>query len=284
MRTGSTKNLPAGRRRRSERHMKGRLARFRWLDLEGLESRTLLATTPAPSAVGAAVNLSGLSSVTANGNANSPTVVIDPYNPEKVLAVWSVDLSSVTPTPPHTTSIVEGAYSNDGGVTWKDLGEQVAPLLLDVATINANPPTAYTQVTEPSIGFDSRDIFYVLSLETSGANDGALELTSFNFSGSSPSQNSLPNNGIIYQWVSGSDAATDPTLAVDASPPSGTTTPDPHANNVYIAWSSIDTEPVNTNPYSGSGFNPNRAELAVGTPDFSASGTGLHWHSARCRR
>ena len=142
MRTGSSKNLPAGRagrRRRSERLMNGRLSRFRWLDLEGLESRTLLATTPAASAVGAAVNLSGLSSVTANGNANSPTVVIDPYNPEKVLAVWSVDLSSVTPTPPHTTSIVEGDYSNDGGVTWNALGQQVAPVLLDVAHHQRQP-------------------------------------------------------------------------------------------------------------------------------------------------
>ena len=48
--------------------------------------------------------------------------------------------------------------------------------------------------------------------------------------------------------------------------------PDPHANNVYIAWASIDTEPANTNPYTGPGFNPNRAELVVGTPIANPSG------------
>ena len=41
---------------------------------------------------------------------------------------------------------------------------------------------------------------------------------------------------------------------------------DSHANNVYIAWASIDTEPADTNPYIGPGFSPNRAELVVGTP------------------
>ncbi len=83
----------------------------------------------------------------------------------------------------------------------------------------------------------------------------------------------MPNNGIVYQWVSGSDAATDPTLAVDASPPSGTATPDPNANDVYIAWSSIDTEPANTRiRTTGTGYNPNRAELVVGTPISNPSG------------
>ena len=38
------------------------MARVRWLDLEGLESRTLLATTPAATATGAAVNLTNLGS------------------------------------------------------------------------------------------------------------------------------------------------------------------------------------------------------------------------------
>ena len=69
-------------------------------------------------------NLSGLSSVSTNGNANSPAVVIDPYNPEKLFAVWGVDLSSLSPVP-HTTAIVEGAYSNNGGTSWTSLGEKL---------------------------------------------------------------------------------------------------------------------------------------------------------------
>ena len=61
-------------------------------------------------------------------------------------------------------------------------------------------------------------------------------------------------------------------MAVDAANPPAGTTADPSANNVYVAWASIDTEPANTNPYAGSGFNPNRAELVVGTPVPNASG------------
>ncbi len=270
MRSGSSRILSrgrGGRNRLDARLTDGRKTRVRWLELEGLESRRLLSTTPAPAATGNAVNLTNLGSVTSGGNANSPTVVIDPYNPEKVFAVWSVDLSSLTPTVPHTTSVVEGAYSNDGGASWTSFGTSVAPVLLDPLTINSNPPTAYTQVTEPSVAFDGANDVYVLSLETTGANDGALELTKFNFSGNTPSR---VYSGTVYQWVTGSDAATDPTLAADTAPPSGTSTPDPYTNNVYIAWASIDAALANPNVY-GTNFNPNRAELVVGTP----SGSGL---------
>ena len=108
----------------------GRKLRHYWIDLEGLESRTLLATIPAAAATGAAMNLSGLSSVTTGGNANSPAVAIDPYDSQKIFAVWGVDLSSLTPVP-HTTAIVEGAYSTDGGTSWTSLGENVATPQLD---------------------------------------------------------------------------------------------------------------------------------------------------------
>ena len=242
-----------------------------FLESDFLEPRTLLATIPAATATGAPVNLSGLSSVTTNGNANSPAVVVDPYDSQKVFAVWGVDLSSLSPVP-HTTAVVEGAYSTNGGTSWTGLGEEAAIPQLDVATINANPPTAYAQVTDPTVAFDGQGNVYVLTLQNSGANDGALYLTEFNFSGSSPSLDSLPNNGIVYQWVTGSDAATSPVVAVDTANPAAPGTPDPHANNVYIAWASIDTEPANTNPYIGPGFNPNRAELVVGTPITNPSG------------
>src|SRR6185312_12386223 len=152
--------------------------------------------------------------------------------------VWSVDLSSLTPTVPHTTSIVEGAYSNNAGATWHSLGQVAAPLT-DPLTINSSPPTAYTQVTNPSIGFDGQDNVSILSLQTSGAGDGALVVNRFGFSGPTPVAGST---NVVYQWVTGSDAATTHMLAVDAAP-SNTTGPDPYANNVYIAWTSIDVEP-----------------------------------------
>jgi len=254
-----------------------RKSRFRSLHLEGLENRMLLATIPAaaPTTINGAplgpTSLTFLTSVTLQGNANNPTVAVDPYDSQKLFAVWGVDLSSLSPVP-HTTAILEGAYSNDGGTNWLGMGQSVSFPLLDPLTINGTPPTAYTQVTAPSVAFDSQGNVYVSSLQTSGATDGAVVLTEFNFSGNSPNQVFLPNSGIVYQWVTGSDAATTPALAVDAGThPAGVTPPqgvpnDPYVNNVYIAWASIDVEPANPNPYAGVGFNPDRAELVVGTP------------------
>ena len=263
-----------GQRRPAARLKQTRKTRLRraFLESEFLESRTLLATIPAATATGAPVNLSGLSSVTTDGNANSPAVVVDPYDSQKLFAVWGVDLSQEVPAPTPTTAIVEGAYSNDGGASWTPLGESVAFPLLDVATINTTPRTDYTQVTDPSIAFDGQGNAYVLALETA-ADGGALLLTKFNFSGDTPNPVALPNNGIVYQWVgtsgSGADGVTSPVLAVDTAPSHST---DPHANNVYIAWASVDVEPANPNPYTARGFNPNRAELVVGTPISNPSG------------
>ena len=269
MRTGASDVSSRGFRgqiRPDSRLKQTRKMRLRraFLETEFLEPRTLLATIPAATATAAPVNLSGLGTVTGNGNANSPLVVVDPYDSQKVFAVWGVDLSTLSPVP-HTTAVVEGAYSADGGTTWT--GINLAAPQLDPLTINSSPPTAYTQVTDPSVAFDGQGNVYVLSLQTSGAADGELYLNKLNFSGSAPS---LTSSYTIYQWVSGSDAATSPALGVDASltnPPAGVPV-DPHANNVYIAWASIDTLPA----IGPQNWNPNRAELVVGTPIANPSG------------
>ena len=103
---------------------------------------------------------------------------------QKVVAVWSIDISNLA-GPPHTTSLVEAAYSNNGGTSWTSLGGANDPIL-DPTTIDATPPTAYTQVTDPSVAWDGQGNVYVLALQTSGAADGALTLSKFNFSKSSP--------------------------------------------------------------------------------------------------
>ena len=147
--------------------------------------------------------------------------------------------------------------------------------ITDPLTVTSTNPfgNLYTQVTEPSVAWNSAGDFYVLTLQTSGTADGALVLNEVNFSGSSPSGVVLPNNEIVYQWVTGSDAATTPALAVDSgtvpssvsTPPAGIPT-DPFANNVYIAWASIDTEPADGAAIYGTNYNANRTELVVGTP------------------
>ncbi len=275
MRTGST-GLRSSRRsvhnRLTNRNKNGRKAHLRWLDVDALEPRTLLATIPAATQSGVLQNLSGLGNVTLNGNANSPTVEIDPYNPDVLFAVWQVDEGS-QPVVPGTTTVVEGAYSTDAGAYWNSLGAGVSFPQLDPLTINAAPPTLYTQVTSPSVAFDAQDNVYVLTEQETSATDGLLYLTEFNFSGGTYNgQVGLSNNGYIYQWITGSDGATDPTLAVDQAPPSGTAEPDPHANNVYIAWASTDVEPADPRTYLGTEFDPNQAYLVVGTPTSESNG------------
>ena len=136
--------------------------------------------------------------------------------------------------------------------------------------MNATPPTAYVQATDPTIGWDANNDVFVLTMQSTSASDGVLILQEYNFSGSTPNPVTLPNSGIIYQWVTGSDAATSPTLFVDSgthpssitNPPSGIPN-DPFTNNVYVAWASIDVNPAT--PILPI-FNPNRVELVVGTP------------------
>ena len=156
-----------GRRGSDKRARNSRVARLRGLGLEGLESRTLLATTPAAAPIASLANLSGLGSVSSNGNANSPAVAVDPYNSQHLVAVWGVDLSTLTPVPV-TTAVVKGAYSTDGGNSWHATGSVSSPLP-DPLTVNAKPQTNYTQVTDPSVAFDSVGDVYVLTLQTSAA-------------------------------------------------------------------------------------------------------------------
>ncbi len=238
--------------------------------------RTLLATIPAASATGAAINLTNLG--TCRPMAGTPTArrSRSTHIIRRMSSPSGASMSRPCPrsrTRPRSSRGLTRTMAVPPGMG----SESRWPLvLLDVPTINATPPTAYTEVTDPSVAFDAQHNVYVLSLENTGANDGALLLTKFNFSGPAPppsDQQTLPNNGIVYQWVSGSDAVTTPVLSVNASPPAGSAQPDPNANNVYIAWASIDTEPANPNPYAGSGYNPNLAELVVGTP-VSTSGVG----------
>ena len=281
MRTGSWDKLSrgqGGRIRRDARIKSARKSRHRWIDLEGLETRTLLATDPVATTAGALQSLTNLQSTTTDGNTNSPAVAIDPYDSQKLFAVWGLDLSSLSPEP-FTHALVDYSYSTDGGTHWS-VPVNVGPVLTDAATIDGMPPTPYTEVTNPSVAFDSQGNVYVLTMQSTGnsqnasVTDGALVLNKFNFSGATPQRQFLPvigtGSGVVYQWVPGADAVNNPILAVDAgtypnsspssTPPAGVNQ-DIYANNVYIAWASGDVEPANPNPYNGPGYNPNRAEL-----------------------
>ena len=139
MRTGSSDiqfHGQRGRIRPDARSRKARKARYCFVDLEGLESRTLLATIPGPvpatvdGTAATPINLTSFTQATTTqgGNVNSPTVAINPYDSQEVVAVWGVDIHQLVPTP-LTTEILEGAFSVNGGQTWNSMNSLgVAPL------------------------------------------------------------------------------------------------------------------------------------------------------------
>src|ERR1017187_2894414 len=292
MRTGSSATEFRGHRgglRVDTRVKKARKSRHYQIDLEGLEARTLLATTPAAAvatANGSAVSPMNLTSfanatTTSGGNANSPTIAINPYDSQEAVAVWGVDISNLSPTP-LTTAIIQGAYSLDGGTTWNTLpgqqGNGLNGVLPDPALYTPTAPTPpYIQVTDPSLGIDSQGNFYLLDTQHNATapvpTSGAITLSKYSFVGNSASGGTGVvvdfGNKIIDQWVNGPADLT-PIIAVDAgtypnsgpgtTPPAGVPA-DPSANNVYIAWATNDIAPADPNLIPQ--FSPNRAELLV---------------------
>ena len=53
-------------------------------------------------------------------NESSPTIVIDPNDAQKLVAVWTTHQAAVT----STTSIIEGAYSTNAGLSWTSMAVQ----------------------------------------------------------------------------------------------------------------------------------------------------------------
>ena len=98
MRTGASDSQARGHRggmHPGNRFKRARKSRLRRIELEGLESRALLATIPGATATGGLVPLTNLSTVTDNGNTNNPAVAVDPHDSQKLVAVWGHDLSTL---------------------------------------------------------------------------------------------------------------------------------------------------------------------------------------------
>jgi subtilisin-like proprotein convertase family protein len=277
---------PHGRNRSQARLKGGRKARPQWVDLENLESRTLLATIPAATATGAPMNLSGLVGNAGAGSQTSSEVAVDPDDPSKLVTVWvDNDPTMLGETDGEIGVIVEAAYSINSGQSWLPMlveptttlslatpGVSVSPELFDPTT--SGPTHPYIDQTTPTLGFDDSGNFYILSeFESSGGGSGAVALQKYNFNGSFPTSVALSSNQqtsqpylgapddlkVIYQWDSGSDdEAIDPTMAVDdsqTSEPTGVTTQtDAFSGNVYVSWATVDVNTAIPIP----DFNPNR--------------------------
>jgi subtilisin-like proprotein convertase family protein len=282
MRTGSSEIVLPGHRnnRPDSKQKKVRRSRNYRFDVEGLESRTLLATIPAPVATSSPlVNLSTPMDNGANAQEDSPVVAVDPLDPDKVVSVWvnndTADI--VAPTP---QVFLEGEYSVNAGQSWTSFSA-VSLVLLDPNT--TNPTVPYLQVTNPSVSFDRSGNFYVLSdKHNSGGTSGAIVLQKYAFTGDAPVAIRFhqPVGGsstynIVYQWLPADDLAYEPTLAVDdniasfTDPTTGQVQTDTSSGNVYVAWASGSVAPAIIPtagvPFPTSLFNSNVIKMVTST-------------------
>src|SRR5918997_36852 len=101
---------PLGRPRRpGSRPRPARKPSRRRVVLEGLEPRTLLATLPA------ATILNRVDVSNSTGDESTPSIAINPANPQNLASVWVRNDPSRTGG---NTVVVEAAVSTDGGATW----------------------------------------------------------------------------------------------------------------------------------------------------------------------
>ena len=174
MRRQSTEQRSQGTRLRPRDEMRGasnRRSRLRRLALEGLEARTLMATTPIPVVTNQVQASAGIASGSINDS--NPSIAVDPLDPNKLIAAFTDrDTSSGT-----TLFFAKVTFSNDGGKTW-NLASSQPILSLD--------PTSTTGArlldTVEGVGFDRAGHAYVGILETNNSNAGDVLVDKYDFS------------------------------------------------------------------------------------------------------
>ena len=267
-----------GRKRGGARPDPAHKSSLRRLELDWLEARTLLSTLP--SALTQGQYVVGLSD-SGQGNSSSPSVAVDPLNPDKLIAAWTTydPNHKLDGTNGQVTTYVQGAYSLDGGQTWAELpNDEAADIQTDfsVAPVTSGPQPNFSQTTDATVGFGRDETAYLLSSTHSGTG-GVLDLQKWDFSAATasaaPVTGTFPRPAYdqlstfltpdtvnpIYRWQA-ADAAMTPTLAVDNNVPSfsdgKTAQSDPYSGNVYVAWETNDAAPKGVTVY-----NPNTIKL-----------------------
>jgi subtilisin-like proprotein convertase family protein len=259
-------------RRPGSRPRPDRNARRRRIALEGLEPRTLMAVLPAPTVLNRSIASVGTGENVSNESA--PTIAVDPTNPNNLVAVYTRnDPNSPRNINNQSTVFVQGAVSTNGGLSWSSFSLP-APLRDPAQDQTTGAGARYfAQETDPSVAFDRNGTFYVVtSQHNAGNTSGAIVLNKFSFNGVTPGL--LIGSNTVYQW--GQDQALQPIVAVDnnltsfTDPTTGAVQSDRFATNapgtagsstagnVYVAWSTIDSNPTGIN-----NFNPNVIKLVV---------------------
>ena len=260
---------PADRSRtRPSRRTPGHKSRLGDLALESLERRALMAVLP-PVTVTGQLNISG-----GSGNQVSPSVAIDPNNPQKLVSVWVDDNPANAMNNGQTPVFIQGAFTINGGQSWTPLSG-LNNTQIDFNRNQNGGPFFMPRVTDASVAFGPGDQFYVLSMLHNDADaSGEVQLQKYDFAGVNATLKTLAPNisgkaptpvtaNPVYEW-SGLNPAFKPTLAVDANRSSFNDTnsagqaydqADPFVGNVYVAWS------TNNNTGNVANGNPNVIDL-----------------------
>jgi subtilisin-like proprotein convertase family protein len=195
-------------------------------------------------------------------NETSPTVAIDPLNPQHAVAAWVLNDPSL-PAASQQRIFVEAAITTNGGQTWSKFF--VPNNMVDPATTGSSS-APYQQAVDPNVAIDRNGNIYLLREEVNTGNtNGAIVLDVFNPQASG----TLLSNQVIYRWNSGFDEALNPFMALDTNVPSFTdpvthaVQTDPFSGSLYVAWHTQDTAPTHADPVN---FNPNTIRLVVSSP------------------
>src|SRR5262249_987662 len=126
---GKQRHGKASSVRRARVHRATRTGRAS-LGLEALEDRTLMSVIPTP----VINNHFDISS--SQGNHNTPSIAVDPTNPQDLVAVYTRNDPAHLPTA--TPVIIEGWYSTDGGNSWNFLSGLSSNANLDFTVAPGN--------------------------------------------------------------------------------------------------------------------------------------------------
>jgi subtilisin-like proprotein convertase family protein len=230
--SGSSKDRDGSRS--GARSGRPRKVRPRTTALEGLEARLLLSVLPPTSVSNANQVVISPGFIGDTQNDSTPSIAIDPNNPQYMAAAWTINDPNRAPGP---TELVEAAVSTDGGQNWGRIN--VGQQKLDPSTLGGTP-ALYAQGTDATVAFDRNDNLYLLYYQhNSGGTVGELLLTKYNFANGAATS-VFRNNSILLD-----DGPTvySPTLAVDSGVESfsqgGKTQNDPSSGNVYVAYHAV---------------------------------------------
>jgi subtilisin-like proprotein convertase family protein len=249
-----------------------RKAQARKIALDALERRELLAVLPPVTTVGTLPTNPSFSGAGTSSNDSAPSIAINRSNPDQRVAVWTRrDPGNLGGINRAYDSVIQGAFTTNGGQTWTAFNPSRFGQLIDQATLNATPPLDYNVGRDASVGIDRNGNVYVAELQTNTGRDaGVILVHRFQFIGNNLVGQSTAS---VYEWGAGSGNAgiakepilvVDDTLASYTDPDTGASFNNSYSGNVYIAWSTIDP---NTNNITN--FNPNSILFSASTDGVS---------------